>query len=78
MIDIALKMFYAAFRPCGCLSTCVNADFEGAEDMRTEWEKNGLTVKSLRGHELVSMPWTCPIYRAKQHRLNAYDMGSRE
>lgn len=78
MIAIALMTFLAAFRPCGCLSTCVNADYEGANDMRRKWEENGLIVKEMRGHELVALEWACPIYRAKHHTLDTYEMGAQE
>ena len=78
MIAIALMTFLAAFRPCGCLSTCVNADCEGAEDMRLKWEQGGLTVKEMYGYELVKLEWACPVKRAKHHTLETYDMAREE
>ncbi len=77
MIDIGDMIFLAAFRPCGCLSTCINATFETAERVRQEWEAKGLIVKEMTGHELITMRWACPVYRAKQHHLEPHEMANR-
>ncbi len=77
MIAIGEIVFLAAFRPCGCLSTCINANFETANCLRQEWESKGLIVKEMTGQELVNLEWACPVYRAKQHHLDSYDMAAR-
>ncbi len=77
MIDISELTFFAAFRPCGCLSTCVRTDVEDANAIQQAWQAKGLIVREMTGRELVSMKWACPIYRAKQHRLETYELANR-
>ena len=70
MINIREQAYFAAFRPCGCLSACINADYEQAADLARRWQSQGLTVQKMTGDQLVTLEWGCVQPREKNHDHN--------
>lgn len=58
-MSIRDQKFYAAFRPCGCLSSCVPITYTNAQDVTTRWIQKGFTVVTLTGAEIIDSQWGC-------------------
>lgn len=70
MINIRAQTYFAAFRFCGCLSTCVSVDYENSSDLTRRWQAQGLTVRKMTGDELIKLEWGCVASREKNHDHN--------
>lgn len=67
MITVRDQSFYVAFRPCGCLSACINVEYALSAEVGHKWQASGLTVKQMTGDEMIEMEWGCAESQAPNH-----------